>query len=81
MVYPCKPPTVRVGYNNMFNLATKLFPEGPPTFGAPWVVSTVDDVGEFVTLLEGLFKKNEEYRDHHSYAADTFNIFTFPLGF
>ena len=40
-----------------------LFPEGPPQAYCPWIVNTVENVEGFVTLLSGLFMKNDFNRD------------------
>ena len=43
----------------LYFLGCKLFPEGPPIHSEPWIVSSLGPVDEFVSLIEGLFKKNE----------------------
>ena len=42
----------------LYELAVRLFPEGPPTAGEEWVVGANCAVEDYVYLLGKLFKKN-----------------------
>ena len=51
-------PSKRGKTQETFRLALQLSPQGPPSFYAPWVVSSKDDPEPFARLLRRLFKRN-----------------------